>query len=270
MSDIVRDYYDRSVEVEWSRMDRHPLEFELTKRHIDALLGPGRGREILDLGGGPGRYAFRYAALGHAVSLVDLSPGNVAFALAKQAELGLRLRECRTGDARSLPFLGDRSFDLVLCLGPLYHLVEEADRSRAVAECARLTRPGGHLVFGFVTKNAQALSLLKRDLRGIAAWEAQLRESAASGRNDPGFDSGFTEAFFVDPIEIEGIVAHPELELLRVVGAEGLGCQSEERLQALDPESFGRWLDFFFERSADPSSLGANQHVLALARKRAI
>jgi len=75
MSKVVASYYNKSTETEWTRLDRHVLEFEITKRHIDQFLSP---RDyILDVGGGPGKYSFHYASKGHKVTLFDLSPRNI-------------------------------------------------------------------------------------------------------------------------------------------------------------------------------------------------
>jgi S-adenosylmethionine-dependent methyltransferase len=265
VGDGVKAFYERTVAAEWARMDRHPLEFEMTKRHIAEVLGPKS--EILDLGGGPGRYSFHYAALGHAVTLVDFTPANIAFALARQDETGIRLRDCRVGDARGLPFLADESFDLVLCMGPLYHLTEAADRAATIDECRRLARPGGHIVFTFITKMAQSMCLIKEHPEEIAAWDRTLRMGIDTGLNDTGFDTGFTEAFFVDPLEIEGMLRREDLEVLKIAGAEGFACQSEETLKSLDADSFRRWVDLFFDYSTDRSTLGANEHLVAVARK---
>jgi S-adenosylmethionine-dependent methyltransferase len=266
VGDRVKAFYERTVAAEWARMDRHPLEFELTKRHIAEVLGPGS--EILDLGGGPGRYSFHYAALGHAMTLVDLTPANIAFALARQEESGIRLRECRVGDARGLPFLADESFDLVLCMGPLYHLVKESDRAAAIAECRRLVRPGGHIVCTFITRMAQSMCLIKERPGEIAAWDRTLRIGIDTGLNDAQFDTGFTEAFFVEPLEVEGMLEREDLEIVKIAGAEGFACQSEETLKSLDAEAFGKWVDLCFDYSTDRSTLGANEHIVAIARKR--
>lgn len=46
------------------------------------------------------------------------------------------------GDARALP-VASESADVVLLLGPLYHLTEATDRRQALAEAMRVVRPGG-------------------------------------------------------------------------------------------------------------------------------
>ena len=39
--DIVRDYYDSDVLMEWNRLGEHPFEFELTVRMMNRYIKPG-------------------------------------------------------------------------------------------------------------------------------------------------------------------------------------------------------------------------------------
>src|SRR5690606_3522342 len=117
MSNRIRKYYDDSVEIEWSRLDRHPLEFEITKRHIDEFITCKS--KIADIGGGPGKYSFYFAEKKHEVTLVDLSPKNIEFANQKEKESGITLQKTYVGNAINLSFLESASFVVVLCMGPL-------------------------------------------------------------------------------------------------------------------------------------------------------
>src|SRR5207342_1873839 len=101
---------------------------------------------VADIGGGPGRYALWLTELGYRVEHRDLMPLHVQQLRDEAAGIeGLQTAVC---DARDLD-LGDASVDAVLLLGPLYHLRERADRIRALAEAARVVRPGG-VVFAAV------------------------------------------------------------------------------------------------------------------------
>lgn len=258
MSQVVERYYNTSVEAEWTRLDRHPFEFELTKRHIDQFLRPSD--RILDVGGGPGKYSFHYAARGHRVTLFDLSPANLAFARAQQTELGVGLEQILQGNAVSLAPLPDAGFDFVLCMGPLYHLVDPAARSEVLDECRRA-------LFSFVTPMAQTISLIKRNPDQLDRWEPALRHGIETGLNDTAFDTGFTEAFFTRPEAVRPFVESGGLRVLKVAGAEGIACQSEEALLNLGAEDRARWVEFLFRYSEDPSTLGANQHLVCVAEK---
>ena len=58
--------------VEEGRLDRHRTEFAITQCAIAEYL-PTSPAQVLDDGGGPGRYALWLAETGHAVTLLDLS-----------------------------------------------------------------------------------------------------------------------------------------------------------------------------------------------------
>lgn len=72
-------HYDAHPEHEWERLQRHRTEFAVTLRALDTYLPPPPAT-ILDIGGGPGRYAIELARLGYEVTLLDLSQANLALA----------------------------------------------------------------------------------------------------------------------------------------------------------------------------------------------
>lgn len=91
---------------------------------------------VLEVGCGWGEFAERVQnELGARVVAIDLSPRMVDLA----RERGI---DARLGDAQDIPF-EDASFDCAIANWMLYH-VPEIDR--ALAELARVLRPGGRLV----------------------------------------------------------------------------------------------------------------------------
>ena len=125
--DQIAAFYDQDPQHEWERMERHRTEFAVTLRALQEYLPPPPAA-ILDCGGGPGRYAIELARRGYAVILFDLSEGNLALARQKAEEAGVTLAGYEHGSALDLVRFADQTFDAVLLLGPLYHLVEEAER----------------------------------------------------------------------------------------------------------------------------------------------
>ncbi|HET7172502.1 MAG TPA: class I SAM-dependent methyltransferase [Gaiellales bacterium] len=92
-----------------------------------------RPNRILEVGCGTGEFAALLTA--PEVVCVDASPAAVDAARSK----GLT---AHVGDAQGLPF-PDASFDVVVANWMLYHV---PDRARAIAELARVLRPGGRFV----------------------------------------------------------------------------------------------------------------------------
>jgi SAM-dependent methyltransferase len=102
------------------------------------------GERVLEVGCGTGNlWRDNADRLPPSVSLVltDLSPGMLEESRRRLAGR-LPSLELQVADVQSLPF-ADASFDLALASHMLYHV---PDRARALAELARVLRPGGRLV----------------------------------------------------------------------------------------------------------------------------
>jgi S-adenosylmethionine-dependent methyltransferase len=112
--DEIESYYDKGVQTEWTRMDRRPIEFELTKLHIESLISPNS--RIVDIGSGPGRYALYLAKLGHKLSIVDLSQRNLERANIEATAQGVAFENCYHLSATQLTALSTETYDAVLCL----------------------------------------------------------------------------------------------------------------------------------------------------------
>lgn len=129
------------VDDEEHRLQKWPhtrLEEIRTRELITGCLGPAP-MDVLDVGGAAGAYAGWLAGMGHRVHLVDPVPRHVA------AASRLPGVTAELGDARALT-AADAAYDLVLAMGPLYHLAERADRVVVLREAARAARPGGRVV----------------------------------------------------------------------------------------------------------------------------
>lgn len=259
----IEQYYDANVLTEWTRLDRHPLEYEITKRYLDMFISPGS--IVLDAGGGPGKYAFYLQAKGNHVHLFDLSRENIRFARVKAQELQIELDSYRQGNVLDLACFQDDAFDVVLCMGPMYHILDPGDRTRAIRECLRVLRPHGTLFVTFVNRFAQAVSIVNRAPETIGAWKSIMQEVIETGVNDR--DPNFTASFFFDPQDIEPFMSRFPVEKLALAGVEGLFAQSEERLKQLDREIMDQWIEFSFAYSTHPSFVGSCQHILYVGRK---
>lgn len=109
----------------------------------DLPLGKGPWR-VLDAGGGGGLYAAELARLGHEVCIVDISAGMLRLASQHLAGAGVRDKvHLVKADVCDLGVLDGQQFDLVLAVGDVLSYCSDAQK--ALAEFARLSRPGGML-----------------------------------------------------------------------------------------------------------------------------
>lgn len=103
--EIVKENYNKNAQLEWERLEGFHFEFEIAKHYLKKYL---RGKTVLDIGGGPGRYSVWLAKQGYDVTLVDLSESNIALAKQKFQEYGVQVK-AYVCDARDLSALAFRS-----------------------------------------------------------------------------------------------------------------------------------------------------------------
>ena len=97
---------------------------------------------VLDVGTGTGRVLELFAGRARRAVGIDLSLEMLRVARSNLSGAGIAHARLRHGDACSLPLLED-SFDLVV-IHQVLHFLD--DPRRAIAEAARVVRPGGHVL----------------------------------------------------------------------------------------------------------------------------
>ncbi|WP_216589504.1 class I SAM-dependent methyltransferase [Streptomyces brasiliscabiei] len=257
-------YYERGGENTRLREGAGRLEFWRTQEVLRRLL-PDAPARVLDVGGGTGVHAEWLAGEdGHEVEVVDPVPMHVE-------RSGLLPRvTARLGDARELP-AEDAAYDVVLLLGPLYHLPEHRDRVRALVEARRTVRPGGLVVAATINRFAALNDMLMRGTYFIPERRERTDDVSAHGRHRHSpEDPDFTTAYFADPAEVPGEFAEAGLAPEGQYGVEGVAWLMggvEEWLD--DPERREAVLAATRRIESEPSLLGASGHVLTVGRRSA-
>lgn len=266
--ETVREFYNGGPEGEWARFDRHPFEFILTAWMMDKYIRPGDS--VLDIGGGPGRYSIYFAKKGCAVTLAELSQGSVELAKRKAEEEGvsfaayakncLELEELRLGQ-----------FDHVFLMGPLYHLLDEADRVRAVEIALRHLKPGGKLYVSFILLFANIIYYLQNGGALAEEWgnpaAAAVRDAVVSGQDWGG--PAFTTAYFYHQRNILSFMERFGLEKLHFFGQEGILSPCEPELLKRDPAEVAQWVELAKKYIEVPELLAYSEHAMYIGRKPA-
>ena len=268
LSPEILAHYQRSSEPDRLKSGASQLEFARTKELIRRWLDRSAA-VILDVGGGPGPYAAWLTDLGHEVHLVDPVPQLVEYAQSLRSPGGRGIASCTVGDARSLS-QGDESVDVVLLLGPLYHLIDSEDRRCALREAYRVLVPGGLLFAAAISRFASALDGLAQDLFADPAFAAIVRRDLSEGvhENCTGKLEFFTSAKFHRPGELAEEIAASGFSVLSTVGLEGPGWlfpDFEERWR--DPRRREDLLRIAQALESEASIQAVSAHFLAVARR---
>jgi ubiquinone/menaquinone biosynthesis C-methylase UbiE len=266
--EAIADFYARAPEEERLGQGAFVLE-ELRTRELFQRYAQPPPATVLDVGGAAGAYGLWLADAGYTVHLIDAAPRLVAEAKRRSAGSPRPLASSRVGDARALDF-PDRTADIVLLLGPLYHLTEATERARALTEAYRVLKPGGRLFAAGISRWASALDGLCRDLLQDPRFAAIVARDLADGqhRNPTERLDYFTTAYFHRPDELRAEVADAGLIVEGLYGVEGPGWLFPDISERLaDPDrrdnvlQVARWLE------SEPSTLGISPHLLVVARR---
>jgi SAM-dependent methyltransferase len=263
----IQRYYGRGRERERLTRGGSTLELVRTQELLERYL-PQPPADILDVGGGPGVYAAWLALAGYRVELVDPVPLHIEQARDVAAAQPDHPFTAVVGDARQID-APDASFDAVLLFGPLYHLVERAERVGALAEAHRILRPGGVALVASISRFGSLLDGVRQGYLGDPEAFHVIAETVRSGRNwNPGlehFPGWFTTSYFHLPDELAAEVGESGLCLEVVVSIEGPGGFVGDGWE--DPEQRPFILEAARLVEQEASLLGLSPHLLAVVRK---
>lgn len=239
----------------------HLRTLELLDRHL-----PSSPARVLDVGGGPGTYATWLAERGYDTHLIEPAPELVKAAAACSSTLVAPFTTA-LGDARHLQE-PDASCDAILLLGPLYHLLEAADRARALAEAVRVVRPGGIVIAAALSRTCFA-TYDAAVVRDLASNIDERRVALETGVHSPPLAFAPTYAHrageLADEFARAGLINASifgiEGPLWPMFSADGRGPVDDEDPALQSALAVARLVE------SEPEAIGASGHLLAVGRR---
>lgn len=258
--EIVSGFYGQIDEDGRLTGSRHgQLEFRTTLAYIHRYAP--KGGKVLEVGAGTGRYSIALAKEGMDVTAVELVESNLA--ILKENAKGLKNLAAYQGDATDLSRFADDTFDATLVLGPMYHLYEMDEVSRAIDEAVRVTRPGGVLLFAFISVFA---------IMYANYFYGNWGEGQEENFTDDYRVKHFKEQLFTgyDIPEFEQLFLGKPVEHITTAGVDGLLEPIEKRPDfAVSDADFEKLADWYLAFAEKRELLGSTNHLLYICRKRA-
>ena len=253
MSDELRIHYEENYE-EDGRLRRshgHSIEFLTTIHYFNKLLPPGS--RILDMCAGGGEYAFYLANKGHKVFACDLLEKHVDIMRSKpDAD---KLAGIEVADALDLSRFDENSFDVVLCMGALYHLFEPAEREKCMAESLRVAKNGGILAFAYINRNGAYIADFCREGYPMELL-AQVMKTGKSGVFY-GMDFG----------EVDALTSKFPLDKITDIGTNGLRYPLADRINSATDDEFEAYMRYHLATCEEPSIIGHSPNGLWIGKK---
>ena len=256
--EILRKFYSQYEED--GRLERTVhgrLEYAVTMHYIHKFAD--KNSKVLELGAGTGRYSVALAREGMDVTAVELVEKNLE--ILRKNGAGLDNLTSLRGDAADLSFLESGRFDVTLVFGPLYHLYESEEVHRAIDEAIRVTRPGGVLLFAFLSVYAIMYSNYF-----CGNWSA----GQAENFTDDNRVRHFKEQLFTgyDVTEFEDLFRNKNVTHLTTAGVDGSVEPLEKRPDFSVPEAdFPKLTEWVLSHAEKRELLGGTNHLLYICRK---
>lgn len=229
------------------------VEFLTTVRYIEKYLTPSSC--MLDIGAGAGEYSLYFARKGYHVTAIELADANIAaFRRKMAADDPIDLRQ---GNALDLSCYADESFDMVLLFGPLYHLSDEKDQLRCIAEAKRVCKTGGKIFFAFISN----------DMVILTEFSCRPDYFMAGDYNKETFRLDDFPFVFHTVDSCRRILAEGGIHTLHEVAADGVSELMADRINALDDAGFAQYLRYHAYICEKPELLGMTNHLLFVGEK---
>ena len=230
------------------------VEFLTTVRYIEKYLK--EGDKILDIGAGAGEYSLYFARKGYVVSALELADANIA--AFKKKLIPEDKIDLVQGNALDLSRYADKSFDIVLLFGPLYHLLNDDDKQKCISEAKRVCRDGGKIFFSFISNDFVFLTEFEYD---------------ASYFSNGHYDK---ETFKLEdfPFVFHTVGAARKLlsdggiNILHEVASDGASELLADRINEMSDEDYAQYLRYHYYICEKPELLGMTNHLLFVGEKQ--
>ena len=256
MKDLI-EYYNKFNEDKRLKRPYGQVEFLTTMKYIREYIGERKDLRILDIGAATGVYSVPLSMEGHSVTAVDLVNYHVGILKQKKERMGLDHLQVFRGDARNLKKIPDASFDIVLCLGPMYHVFSEEDKVTVLCEARKKLLPGGIL---FTAYYMNEYGILIHGFR-----EKAILNSLKEEKVDEDFHIRNKEEDLFSFDRIEDIDRYNEragLKRIKILTPDGPANYMREDIQKMDDETFSVFMRYHFSTCERPDLLGAAAHLL--------
>lgn len=245
------DLFNEDSRLNYSKAAR--VEFLTTVRYIEKYLK--EGDKILDIGAGAGEYSFYFARKGYEVSAIELADANIAtFRKKLKSEDKIDLVQ---GNALDLSRYEDKSFDIVLLFGPLYHLQNDADKLKCISEAKRVCKDGGIIFFAFISNDFVFLTEFGYD-----------KNYFSNGDYDKETFRLYDFPFVFHTVDrAKSLLSDGGIHMLHAVAADGASELMAERINGMSDKDYEQYLRYHFYICEKPEFLGMTNHLLFVGEK---
>lgn len=263
--EVVNFYENYREEDRFATKKARRIEFLTTVRKFDRFFQGNLN--ILDCAAGTGVYAFYFAEKGHSVTATDITPRHIEYMNERLKEKDY-LMETRVLDATDMRFFSDEQFDVVLNMGPFYHLTNRAQRRKCLEESYRVLKKGGILATAYIPRLFinQMIALSGNSRYLDKELLEQIRDTGVLTSDHP--KCFWTDTYYSSYDEMQSLYQKYNLVVLEHFAQDGLAPLFHEKVEQWSPEEFETWFRYHLSICSERAVIDMSNHAVILGRKQ--
>ena len=233
------------------------IEYRTAMEYINKYLNTMTNPKIIDIGAGTGAYSIPLANEGYDVTAVELVKHNLMTLKNKSNKVKTYL-----GNAIDLSKFKDNTFDVVLLFGPMYHLISNEDKLKALSEAKRILKNNG-LIFISYYMNEYAIIT-----HGFI--ENTIKEDIKNNLIDNTFHITPKEDDLYSMVRLEDINCYKDtlnLKRVKILSQDGPTDYLRSTINKMDDETFELYYKYHLSICERKELLGSSSHVLDILKK---
>lgn len=262
MNKFLDDYYSLYCnEDERLVKNAGKIEYLTTLKYILEYLKPKT--QMVELGAGTGRYSLELAKSEFDVTAVELVDHNVN--ILKEKAKDFKNIKVLKGNALDLSCFSNDSFDACLIFGPMYHLYNEPDKLKVLAEAKRITKNNGII---FVTYCMNEATIIQWGFkRGSENIKDAIKKNMLT--NDFHCISKEEDIFELVRMEdIDKLNKKADLERIKIIGTDMFSGYLKEEIENMDEETFNIFTKYHLSICERKDIIGISNHTLDILKNK--
>lgn len=250
-------YYNKFNEDK--RLDtRHgQVEFITSMKYILEYLKEFNDPKILDIGAGTGKYSINLANKGYDVTALELVKHNL-----RVIEKNSDKVKVYQGNATDLSRFNDESFDIVLLFGPMYHLVTDDEKIKALNEAKRVTKNNGYILVQYFMNDYCVIR--------YGFKENNIMNSINNNEIDGNYKIVSWTYNLYSPVRLEDIDKYNKivnLKRIKIITPDGPSNYIRDVLNKMDDNTFNEYIKYHLSTCERKDMIGAAAHTLDILKK---
>jgi ubiquinone/menaquinone biosynthesis C-methylase UbiE len=233
------------------------IEFYYTKKLLDKYLT--NELTVLEIGCGTGYYGIYLHDKCKKYIGIDIVPKNIENFDKKITELKIENIKTFVGDALNISNISNNTIDLVLNLGPMYHLTHQ-EREVTLLESKRVCKNNGVIICSYINKFGAYFQGILREP------EKYPNKKANELILEKGTDDIRPNVFYyTTPEEMENLALTNGLKIIENCGINFLFNMGH--INSMDEEKYKNWIEFSDYLFKSRSCTGLSVHGLMVCKK---